>query len=96
MLSHISMYPSGTQSVHMDSYHWKSEEHNYWSSGNLMESLSSTYVQAVEEVLVDTGLISLPFLDDYFIPFSVILHRSSAVAKYKAPIVTSLTEKNPT
>lgn len=53
------------------------------------------YVQAVEEVLVDTGQISLPFLDDYFIPFSVILHRSLAVAKHKAPIVTSLTEKKP-
>lgn len=34
------------------------------------------YVQAAEEVLVDIGQISLPFLDDYFIPFSVILHRS--------------------
>lgn len=35
------------------------------------------YVQAAEEVLVDRGQIFLPFLDDYFIPFSVILHRSS-------------------
>ena len=52
------------------------------------------YIQAAEEVLVDIGQISLPFLDDYFIPFSVTLHRSSGVAKFQAPIVTSLTEKN--
>jgi len=51
------------------------------------------YVQAAEEVLVDLGQIFLPFLDDYFIPFTVILHRSSAVAKFQALIVTSLTEK---
>lgn len=51
------------------------------------------YIQAVEEVLVDVGQISLPFLDDYFIRFSVILHRSSAVAKFQVLIVTSLTEE---
>lgn len=52
------------------------------------------YVQAAEEVLVDIGQISLPFLDGYFIPFSVVLHRSSAVAKLQTPIVTLLPEIN--
>lgn len=31
MLSHISMYLSGTGSAHMDRYLWQPEEHNYWS-----------------------------------------------------------------
>lgn len=52
------------------------------------------YIQAAEKVLPDTGQISLAFLDDYFIPFAVILHRSSAVARFQASTVTSLTEKN--
>lgn len=51
------------------------------------------FAQAAEEVLVDIGQISLPFLDDCFIRFSVILRRSSRVAKFRAPFVTSLTEK---
>lgn len=76
----------------MNGRYWQSEGQSYCSCGNLLENLSSTYVQAAEEVLVDRGQIFLPFLDDYFIPFSVILRRSSAVAKFQARILTSLTE----